>query len=311
MSKADVDDESLHIAARHLNFLALKVLLEHDASVNLPGTLNCEGRTPLEELCRMANPRVNSAQLKKCLKMLCNATSQSKLKSRNNGKSLVLLALNNDDPLQMTRALLVCCDTIECGLNEDCNLFKQQTFFYSPTMYIRHFKCIERSGPHSLHPSQPCCTADNCPAPELERLLRAHGCDDRFWDDNASVNQPDGACGLPPAIVAAQSEAESSQREQAKQARIEAEEKSRPDALQAELDAAADAELRRENARLAAFERTRVAKARVKEAEYNARRNREQKKLDDQEKRENYLAREEEMRLKRLGDIKISRDEWK
>lgn len=51
--KAEIDDESLHIAARQLDIPAIKLLLENGASTILPGTVHCGGRVPLGELCCM------------------------------------------------------------------------------------------------------------------------------------------------------------------------------------------------------------------------------------------------------------------
>lgn len=317
--QADYDDESLHIAARQLHVNAVKLLLDQGASTILPGTVHCSSRIPLGELCRLANSNESPAQLKKALKVLCNATSDLQMLA--NGKSLVLLALDNDSPLVTTRALLASCQKIQLSLNNDFNLYSKDTLRYSPISYVRHFKCITPFGHRSVNPHNDCCTLDTCPAPDLEKPLHAYGCHSRFWDDVAGANQPQGACGLPPAVIAVQKEAKKARRERDEQARMEAAEKARRDAIQADLNAAAKADRKRERERLALLEEERAAEIRLgeersraelriqrqraaaKDAEFAADRERERREFSDEQERNRLNAQAEERRLKEKARI--------
>ena len=326
-NKADVEDESLHVAARRLDFSAVKLLLEYDASIDWPGTRFCDGRTPLGEVCCKADPKDNPAQLKKTLKLLIKANPN--LQKVKNGKSLILLALDNDSPLLMARALLTACPSLQQELNDDYNIYSQDDFFYSLTMYTRHFKCTMPLGHRSLNPLHRCCNIHTCPAPDLEKLLRAYDCYDRFWNASAGADQPSGACGLPPYILAAQRQAEAKRREQAEQARVHAEAKAQRDAVQANLDADAEAERRRKRKELDLLEEQRAAEARAKEelwqaemrnnqrrlaaeeSEENARRARSRSEFVEQQERARQAAEEHERREKRKAEIKTKQLEEK
>ena len=261
--KADVDDESLHVAARNLELPAMQMLLNHGASTSLPGIVRCDGRLPLAELCRKANLRENPPHLKKTIKCLSEATKD--LEVLTDGKSFILQALDNDSALKMTSALLNSCVSLKDGLNHDFNIYSKGSRRYSPTAYVRHFKCIESPAYRSPILSRQCCTLDACPAPSLEKLLHSHKCEDRFWDDKAGANQPRGFCKPPDKITIALREAEMRRQEQERIAREYAEEKARKDRaaaeerarkeqIQRDLDAAAAAERRREQERLRAIE---------------------------------------------------------
>lgn len=236
--KAEVNDESLHIAARQLDLPAVKLLLDHHARADLPGTIHCGGRTPLGEICRMANLNQSPPQLKKTLMLLCKATTN--LSVLTHGKSLLLHALDNNTPLKMTTALLTSCLPVREGVNDDFNIFSKGSLRYSPTAYVRHFKCAESSGYRSPYFSRRCCTLEACPAPKLEKLLHEYGCEDRFWDANAGANQPKGLCNPSPAITTAIEDAESLRKEQARKARAEAEERERKERVEAEEKARRD-----------------------------------------------------------------------
>ena len=265
--KAEINDESVHLAARKLDLTAVKLLLDHGARTDLPGSIHCSGRTPLGELCRMANLVENPPTLKKTLAFLCEATKN--LRSLTHGKSLVLLALDNDSPVKMTTALLTSCQSVKDGLNDDVNIFSKASYCYSPTAYVRHFKCMKPLERRSLSFSQRCCTLDACFAPELESLLRAHGCVDRFWNADGGANQPKGFCNPPAAIDTAIRDAEAEHSKKLRRDRVEAEKKQRREREHAEerarnkqierdLDAAAAASLRR-------LEEARAADIRAKE----------------------------------------------
>lgn len=257
----EVNDESLHIAARQLDLPAVGLLLTHHARTDLPGTVHCGGRTPLGELCRMADLSQNPPQLMKTLKLLCKATK--KFGALTDGRSCIFQALDNDKPLHMTAALFKSCPAVNDEVNNDYNIFIYGSLFYSPTAYVRHFKCIEPSGSRSVDLSRRCCSLDVCLAPQLEQLLRAHGCQDRFWDAAAGFNQPIGFRNPPSAIIASIKDAEAVRKEQDRRARAQAEEIARKDQNQRDLDEAAAANNRRERERIRVLEEVKAAEIRA------------------------------------------------
>ena len=197
---AEINNESLHVAARQLDLPAVKMLLDHQTNADEPGTINCHGRTPLAELCLNANLTHNPSSLKKTLSLLCDVTCN--LGKSSNGTSLLYQALGNDDPLKMTAALLSTCSSIRHGLKDiDTNIYSKGSLFYSPTAYVRHFLCTQTRDHREMDLSLPCCNRNDCRAGDLERLLRTYGCVDRFWDDHAGSDQPEGYCNPSQRIV--------------------------------------------------------------------------------------------------------------
>lgn len=245
--KADTRDESLHIAARNLNFSAVNLLLDHGAPADMPGTQHCDGRTPLAELCRAANLLPNPPQLKKTLTVLCETGID--LERTTQGKTLVFHALDNKSPLKMATALLVASRPIRNALKD--SIFHKNSVYYSPTAYVRHFRCEECYTNRSLDLLRRCCTLSPCCAPKLEDLLRSYGCKDRFWDANAGANQPKGWSN-PPAII----------RNVIQDAEDERRERDLKNRAQREKDAAAAAERKRERERLQVLNEEREAERR-------------------------------------------------
>ena len=237
---AGVNDESLHTAARQINFSATKLLLDHKANADEPGNVSCHGRTPLAELCFKADISHNPSKLKKTVALLCEATSN--LKGLCNGRSLVYQALDNKDPLKMTTALLTTCQITRHSLRDfDSNIYAQGSLLHSPTAYVRHFKCAQSRNQRNLDLSLRCCTLNHCPAPDLERLLRTYDCVDRFWDEQAGTNQPRGYRNPSRKIIDSFHEAE-----QARQRRLRQEQKQK----EQEAAAAAERQRQREEMRL-------------------------------------------------------------
>ena len=254
---AKPDDESLHVAARLTKTALVKVLLDHGASVNLPGIFTCDYRTPLGELCRRGNPLKDPAQMKNTLDLFSQA--QPDLAKLSNNKSLVILALDNDRPFEMTNMLLKTISFLRKNLNADFNVFRDEDgSCFSLTMYVRRFRCRNPSSPNN---QGRCCDHDICPAPALVRLLQEFGCRDRFWVDTAGANQPLGMCGPPAHVVEALERVKREREKQEQQVRLRAEETARQKAIQEDLDRAARAELRRERKRMALVEERRQADA--------------------------------------------------
>lgn len=295
---AEVNDESLHIAARQLDLPAVGLLLGHHARTDLPGSFHCGGRTPLGELCRMADLSQNPSQFLKTLKLLCKATKTFGMLT--DGRSCIFQALDNNNPLDMTAALFKSCQSVSDEVNNDYNIFVHGSLCYSPTAYVRHFKCIERSGFHSVDLSRCCCSIDTCPAPQLEKLLRAHGCQDRFWDASAGVNQPPGFRNPPSAIIASIKDAEAARKEQERKARSEAEEIAIKDKKQRDLDEAAAANNRRARERIKFLEEAQAAQIQAMNAQAQARQQREVAEQQFRIEQERVKAKaEEELEAKR------------
>ena len=308
---ADPNDESLHLAAANANHSLIKLLLGHGASVNYPGTVSCEGRTPLGELCQKARPDKDPAGVKSSLKVFYESSPDYKLLTRN--KSIVMQALDNDSPLLMARALLNAFPNLRSNLNAEFNIFKTKGGkHYSLTMYVRHYKCIQDPRYRSYLSEYSCCSLVSCPGPTLENFLRSFGCEDRYWDEIAGANQPAGACGLPSHIIEKQHEAARIREKEATQARERAERAAIRASRQAELDADAAAERRREEDRLALKEEERQADAREErrrisaiQDEHNSRRALERRTFEEQQDRQRIAARDEEDRIRRRDTQRI------
>ena len=326
--KANPDDESLHIAARLTKVSMVKLLLEHGAAIDWLGIHKCDYRTPLGELCRNTSPARDLAQLKDTLSVFAKA--QPDLTKLTNGKSIVLLALDNDSPFAMTTALLKAFPFLRENLNADFNIYREQGgVCYSLTMYVRHFKCRATIGHRSLDSKHRCCRLDDCPAPVLEKLLREFKCHDRFWVETAGANQPSSLCGPPAHILEAM-------KKQEDQRRLRAEERARQEEIQADLDRAAEAERRRERNRLAVLEEQRKADAKEdrrrsdmleakREAdareerrrltavqnEQNAEREKKRREFSEQQDRTRSARIEEERHIKRKNDLEAAAIERK
>ena len=316
---SEVNDESLHIAARQLDYAAIKLLLKHHARTDVPGTVHCESRIPLAELCRMADVTRNPAQLKKTLALVYRATTN--LKILNHGKSIIFQALENNTPFKMVAALLGSCSSIQDSLNDNFNIFSTGSYRYSPAAYVRHFMCIESLGHRSLNlVTSRCCAQSDCPAPKLENILHAHGCKDRFWDAHAGADQPEGFCNPPPAIITAIEEAKTARKEETRGAKkqrvgdaeVEAESRREQERLilqgqKTALElrtlqerAAEDVKAIRRRAEAEEQERQRLADIEAENAE--ARRRREQREHEDEEARKSLefeKAQEREARKSR------------
>ena len=309
---AELEDESLQIAARSTHADAVNLLLDHGASVDYPGVISCEGRTPMGEICRRTDPEEDPARLKETLRELAKRKpNPQRLAS---GKSLVFLALDNDKAIIMIRILLAVWPYLRNHLNSDFNIYRREGgFCYSPTTYVRHFKCLLPPHLRDVDSEHRCCQLHDCQAPALENLLRDHGCLDRFWNDRGGAKQPRGACGEPSHIVEAQREAERLRRRQQEQARLEAEEQARRDAEQAaldaeaaakqqRLDAEAAAERQRERKRLAVIEQQRTADAAEDQRRLRVAEEERRAEAREAEERREAEAREERRRLRAIED---------
>ena len=308
--EADPNDESLHIACQNLDAPAAKLLLDNGASVNLPGFSLSGSRTPLENLCCNANPNRNASDLKRMLKML--AKSKHNLNKLDpEGRSLVFQALDNLSPFEMTTALLAAFPILCETLNEDQNIYRgSDGFCYSPTMYVRYFKCAQ--SPHeNLVIQQPCCNLPDCHALQLEKALYALGCQHRYWNAQSGANQPEFACGFPPDISAAIKAAKETHKLHEAEERARQADKQKRREEQDRLDEDARAVQRRERERLdviAAGERQiAAAVARRLEAEKTEAREKEAREMRrfDKKRNEKKLLNDDEEKYAQQRDDRM------
>ena len=301
---ADCNDESLHIASKLVDLQGINLLLNRGAKADHPGPVHCGGRTPLAELCRNADLTQNPPKLKKTLALLCETTTD--LSVRVAGKTLIYQALDNNDPYKMSAALLSTCRPVRHALKDpEANVYSKGTLRYTPTAYIRHFRCVESRSRRVVDLARRCCNLENCPAPQLENLLHTYGCNDRFWDVRAGANQPEGLCNPPPEIIDAMRVAENARHEQA-----------RKDHIQRELDAAAAAEQRRkrETMRLEQEKRDAEIRAEKDRADADARAIRRRAEAEAEAARisaqaENEKADAARRREQREYNVRLDRDE--
>lgn len=209
-------DQSLHYAARGLYSKCVRFLLDNGADPDFPST-SSGGRTPLGELCRRSLSRRDQlSDVKSTIRILINAGANPGI--RVDGKSVLLLALDNPRPVELTKALL------ESGLrktvNDDCHLYTAPDgLCYSPTMYV----------------IKGCNAADVSHAGELVRLLIIFGCADRFYNSGEG-DQPHGACGVPQWII---------ERDRQRQAEIQRQQAIQQAELQRQREIAREAEVRK------------------------------------------------------------------
>ncbi|AEO63045.1 uncharacterized protein THITE_40294 [Thermothielavioides terrestris NRRL 8126] len=175
-AKPVVNDGSLHEASRGFHLQVMKRLLEagHDPNYR---SIKHGGRTALGEIALKANAPSDVAVAEECLDLLASVDASPLLKVH--GKTVIFLALDNQHNEAITRLLLD--RVLYRTLNSHENTYQQGTLHYSPTVYVS--KGIL---------SGPCSDA-------LLQLLKAHGCEDRFYASMEETQPPD-AVGLPEEI---------------------------------------------------------------------------------------------------------------
>ncbi|KAK3903660.1 hypothetical protein C8A05DRAFT_32602 [Staphylotrichum tortipilum] len=171
-----VNDGSLHEAARGFHVQVMKLLLEagHDSNYR---SIKHGGRTALGEIALCAAPPTDLASAEEALDLLSSVEASPLLKVH--GKTVIFLALDNQHNEAITRLLLD--RMLYQTLNSHENTYQEGTLHYSPTMYVAKGILL---GPSSE---------------TLLQLLKAHGCEDRFY---ATIEQPQppDAVGLPEEI---------------------------------------------------------------------------------------------------------------
>jgi len=185
-----VNDGSLHEAAREGHFEIVELLLANGHRADFPSSLHTYedvGITALEELCLFSAPGEDLNEWKKklhsCIKQLLPSKGTDVGKS--GGKTLLHFALQNSNPLPVTRAILEFPAVWE-NLNHPVHLYRDsEGYFYSPTKYVEYF--VTSASPEVQA--------------QLISLLHANKCDDKFYAH--TVQQPAGAVGLPDDIALA------------------------------------------------------------------------------------------------------------
>ena len=186
---ANPDDGSLQEAGRKAYPEIIELLLASGHRTDFPSSLHANaddcGRTALEELCLKATPGEDAweKRIHRSIGLLHPGEGTDIAKS--GGKTMLHLALENDSSVDVTCQLLMFPNVWE-NINHPIHIYKDtQSFYYSPTKYVQYF--LSDTAPEIRQ--------------ELTAMLRARKCKDRFYAH--TVEQPDGAVGLPDDIAAA------------------------------------------------------------------------------------------------------------
>jgi hypothetical protein len=205
---AATDDGSLHEAARGAHPRIIELLLENGHRVDYPSAIHADqqfGRTALEELCLKATSGSDGWQkrIQQSIKLLLPTNVKDIAQS--GGETMLHLALKNADGVAITREVLGFPVVWE-NINNTIYLYQdEQGYFYSLTKYAELL--FKASDPEKCK--------------QLLKLLRAVKCKDRLYAH--TVEQPEGAVGLPDEVFDAvnkQKRADHEQREELK--RLEA-----------------------------------------------------------------------------------------
>jgi ankyrin repeat domain-containing protein 50 len=186
-AQARPDDGSLHEAAREAHPEIVSYLLAHDHHVDFPSSQHSNGvsgRTALEELCSRGTPDGDAweTRVHRTIELLLPVSGEPMMKS--DGKSLLHYAIDNENGLEATEALLQFAPIWE-RINDPIHLYEDAIgIIYSPTQYVEHFY----EGSIAMRN-------------KLIQLLRGKKCQDRYYSQ--TIQQPVGALGLPDEISAA------------------------------------------------------------------------------------------------------------
>jgi hypothetical protein len=186
---AMADDGSLHEAVREGHHLLAKVLMEKDHRVDFPSSIHADGtfgRTPLEELCLNTVSGADEWQKNIHQSILLILPAKVADIAKSGGKTMLHLALENKtSSIDVTRELLSFSFVWE-NINNPVYLYTdEQGYVYSPTKYVELL--LE--------------DAESETRQQLIKLLHSRKCKDRFFAH--TVDQPDGAVGLPEEVAAA------------------------------------------------------------------------------------------------------------
>ncbi|ETS86337.1 hypothetical protein PFICI_00165 [Pestalotiopsis fici W106-1] len=184
-SKYRPNDGSLHEAARNLHSDVVAALIKGEYDVNFPSSrLEHEGRTPLQELayrCRGVDRIQDTEETIMALKK-----GKADALKKWHGKTCLFLALDNEYPLEVTRALLdmIMWDYMDSLDNvlATTDAHTGVTFFRSATKYLTDYKENSKQ------------------TFQLLQLLQTKGCVDRYYAQFGAM-QPPNAVGFPEDIA--------------------------------------------------------------------------------------------------------------
>ncbi|KAK3984415.1 hypothetical protein QBC44DRAFT_337035 [Cladorrhinum sp. PSN332] len=174
--KPATNDGSLHEAARGFHTPAMKLLLGAGHDPNYRSSRH-GGRTALGEIAFKAAVPDDIAVAEEAIDLLSSVDASPLLKV--NGKTVIFLALDNQNNESITRILLD--RLLYRTLNSHENTYEQGMYHYSPTMYVSKGVLL---GPQT---------------DSVVQVLRDHGCEDRFYA-TMEETQPSDAVGLPEEI---------------------------------------------------------------------------------------------------------------
>ncbi|KAI5308857.1 hypothetical protein KEM55_004694 [Ascosphaera atra] len=181
---APTNDGSLHEAARKLDHETAKMLIAKGHDPNFPSLLHY-GRSALAELCLYSTPPPSTlSKLYDTINVLVDAGADLKIKIME--KPLILYAMENSTAgVAMTKVLLS--SGLWKFINEDCCLYSNDGYVYSPTMYIA--KGLRLGDPGESQ--------------ELLRILKASGCKEVYYREElvGLAEQPEDMVGAPHLVI--------------------------------------------------------------------------------------------------------------
>jgi hypothetical protein len=189
-AKSPVNDGSIQEAAKELHSDVVKALVKGKHHPDFPSSKEQhEGRTALQELCLICDGSKGSTKIEETIRALVDGKANPLERSRN--KNALFLALDNANPVPVTRALLDCIMwkhmTSEENVYIETDPETGTKYYFSPTMYLsRGFS----QGPESENEQL------------LKILIDKRGID-RFYAEGGA-EQPLDACGMPQAIIDAE-----------------------------------------------------------------------------------------------------------
>ena len=189
-AESPLNDGSLQEAAKNLHSEVVEALINAKHNPEFPSSNELhDGRSALQEMALMCDCTKGSTKLEETIKVLINGKANPLEKSR--GKNALFLALDNANPVPITRALLNCVMLQHINSKENVYLEADPEtgtkYYFSPTTYVsRGFS----HGPEKQNE-------------QLLKLLVDNGAADRFHAEEG-VEQPADAVGMPQEIMDAE-----------------------------------------------------------------------------------------------------------
>jgi len=178
---AEIDDGSLHDAARELLADNMRVLIKFGHEPDYPSDRH-DGRSALAELCLNANCSGRNLELEEAISCLIANGADIKLRCGAKGKSIFHYALDSSDPVSIVTVLLKLLWKV---INDDCYLYDDGKYTYSLSKYVEKHLF---QGPQEQ-------------TDEILKLLRNKRATDRFWANSIDDQQPPDMVGAPQHII--------------------------------------------------------------------------------------------------------------